>query len=509
VRVEFGPFDVVAADGDLGAWRRLWQAATNGFVNNADYERVQGNNPDGTPNPADEVLVDMDNLIDYMLLTIYVGNFDGPVYQNNFPNNFFATRNRRTREGFRFTAHDAELSLSDVNYDRTGTITVGDPAAGSTFSESNPQYLWQRLWANAEFRLRTADHVQRHFFNGGALTPAAASRAMPRARTKSPAPWWGNPRAGATRNANRPSCARTGSMRERRDEQLPSVSFRHRAATTAQSRIIPEPHRAPVQPAARGCSVRCAAHPVPHQHGRHDLVHARRHRPSRAGRRDLVLGAILRRRPRSPGPHYCSGPGPGWRDVERAGRSDLLSPQDLTGLRVTEIMFNPPRFGAVDGDEVEFLELKNTSAVEIDLTGLAFTAGIDFTFPAHTRLASGAFFVLARNAAQFATRYPGVTFHGLYSGKLDNAGETLRLATALSNTVLSVTFDDAPPWPLAADGYGFSLVPSGAVTGDDSHPRHWRASASPGGSPGPTIRGIDPPPCPQRSDVAPDAPRPG
>jgi hypothetical protein len=49
VRVEFGPFDVVAADGDLAAWRRLWQAATNGFATDADYERVQGNNPDGTP----------------------------------------------------------------------------------------------------------------------------------------------------------------------------------------------------------------------------------------------------------------------------------------------------------------------------------------------------------------------------------------------------------------------------------------------------------------------------
>jgi hypothetical protein len=173
VRIEYGPFDVVAADGDLGAWRRLWQAATNGFATDANYERVQGNNPDGTPNLSYEVLVDMDNLIDYMLVTIYVGNFDGPVYQNNFPNNFFATRNRNTREGFRFTAHDAELSLSDVNYDRTGNITVGDPAAGSTFSESNPQYVWQRLWANAEFRLRTADHVQKFFFNGGALTPAA------------------------------------------------------------------------------------------------------------------------------------------------------------------------------------------------------------------------------------------------------------------------------------------------------------------------------------------------
>jgi hypothetical protein len=48
-------------------------------------------------------------------------------------------------------------------------------------------------------------------------------------------------------------------------------------------------------------------------------------------------------------------------------------PQDLSGLRVTEIMYNPPRFGLVDGDEVEFLELKNTGATIIDLTGLWFS----------------------------------------------------------------------------------------------------------------------------------------
>src|SRR5262249_16662268 len=51
-------------------------------------------------------------------------------------------------------------------------------------------------------------------------------------------------------------------------------------------------------------------------------------------------------------------------------------PQDLSGLRVTEVMYHPPRFGLIDGDEVEFLELKNTGGTTIDLTGLSFSAGI-------------------------------------------------------------------------------------------------------------------------------------
>src|SRR5258705_5979086 len=117
----------------------------------------------------------------------------------------------------------------------------------------------------------------------------------------------------------------------------------------------------------------------------------------------------------------------------------------------------PTKFGLIDGEEVEFLELKNTGAETIDLTGLSFSAGINFTFTNNTKLAPGEFFLLARNLAQLAAKYPGVAVNGIYTGKLDNGGEQLRLTTALSNTVLSVTYDDIAPWPLAADGFGFSL----------------------------------------------------
>jgi hypothetical protein len=485
VRVEYGPFDVVAADGDLNAWRRLWQAATNGFASNADYERVQGNNPDGTPNPAYEVLVDMDNLIDYMLLTIYVGNFDGPVYQNNFPNNFFATRNRNTREGFRFTAHDAELSLSDVNFDRTTIITVGDPAAGSTFSESNPQYVWQRLWANTEFRLRAADHVQKHFFNGGALTPAAClsryaarTNELFRAMVGESARWGDAQREPAIV----------------RDNWVGAVSGVINNYLPYRSGIVLQqlrnrglyPNLAAPNFSQLGGAVP-SAYPLTMSHtnvsgtiwftldGNDPRLRGGAVSPtaqSYAGALIINTPTIVRARVKD---------GVTWSALMEA---TFYPPQDLSGLRVTEIMYNPPKFGLIDGDEFEFLELKNTSATVIDLTGLSFTAGITFNFTNNTKLAPGAFFLLARNAAQFAAKYPGVTINGIYSGKLDNAGEQLRLTTALSNTVLSVTYDDVTPWPLAADGFGFSLVPSGAEPSEDSNPLHWRASINSGGSPG-------------------------
>src|SRR4030095_12344474 len=41
--------------------------------------------------------------------------------------------------------------------------------------------------------------------------------------------------------------------------------------------------------------------------------------------------------------------------------------QDFAGLKVTEIMYNPPPFTTYPGDDLEFLELKNTGTNTLDL----------------------------------------------------------------------------------------------------------------------------------------------
>src|SRR4029078_3862351 len=162
-------YTIYATDGDLKAWTRLWTAAKAGLSSDAAYQKLQGNNPDGTPNPDYEVLLDVDNLIDYMLVILYGGNLDAPISNflgNASPNNFFALRNRTARKGFQYFAHDSEHTLLNVNESRIGPFS-----AGTTLDKSNPQWIWQQCWSNAEFRMRVADHVQRHFFNGGVLSP--------------------------------------------------------------------------------------------------------------------------------------------------------------------------------------------------------------------------------------------------------------------------------------------------------------------------------------------------
>ena len=93
-----------------------------------------------------------------MILNIYGGNLDWPN------NNWSATRKREAGAGYRFFAWDAERTLEDPALNRV-------ELTGS----NNPAEFYAALRQNAEFRLLFADRVHRHFFHGGALTPAAAA----------------------------------------------------------------------------------------------------------------------------------------------------------------------------------------------------------------------------------------------------------------------------------------------------------------------------------------------
>jgi len=179
-------FTVEATDGQMAAYRALWEAATGGFNTDESYYRVQGLNLDGSPNPEYPKLLDLDNLIDYMLCTFYAGDFDGPISNflgNTRPNNFYAIYNHVTPDGFKWFRHDAEHTLIDRygwGLDRTGPYTDPDLARLSYFT---PQWLQQRLLVHPEFRMRLADRAYRYFFNNRALTYARSKdRMLSRAR---------------------------------------------------------------------------------------------------------------------------------------------------------------------------------------------------------------------------------------------------------------------------------------------------------------------------------------
>jgi hypothetical protein len=174
-----------------------------------------------------------------------------------------------------------------------------------------------------------------------------------------------------------------------------------------------------------------------------------------------------------------------------AGAADASLYQQ--NLIISEIMYNPGAptgaeisAGFSDADDFEFIALKNIGNTTLDLSGVSFTAGITFSFPAGATLAAGATTLLVKNLAAFNLRYgSGKSIAGVYSDKLSNGGETLTLTYGAASTIYSFAFDDEGAWPTEPDGGGYSLV----LVNQNAMPNFglassWRASRKPKGSPG-------------------------
>ena len=107
---------------------------------------------------------------------------------------------------------------------------------------------------------------------------------------------------------------------------------------------------------------------------------------------------------------------------------------------------------------MEYIELRNTGSLPIELAGAYFEAGSpsndQFTFSQRT-LQPGQFCVVTNNAAGFAAKYGNaITIAGEYTGSLSNDGERILLKDPQGNTIHDFVYDDVAPWPMAADGNG-------------------------------------------------------
>jgi hypothetical protein len=484
-------FATEATDGTLVAWSNLWHLTrvvwTN--ANNSNYFRVIGRNAEGQRDPALPVLVEVDNLIDYMTGIFFAGDGDATLSSflgNNQPNNWFGMRDRANPDaGFRFFNSDCEhtLGANSSQVDRTGPFPNSNEA---NFTYSNPQWMHEALMRNAEYRVRFGDRVQKHFFNGGALTYEQNTNR-----------WWR--RAGRITKAIRAYSARWGDVVK--EPPYGEANWTNTLNWVANTWFPPRGGIVLSQLVADSLYPTVGAPSLNYYGGFVNPgfgLTLQQTNPAGTiyytvdGTDPRLTGGGL-----SPTAVAYTGPltiqdnlslrvrtrvGTNW---SAAVDAVFTTSQYFRNLAITEIMYNPPGATNVDGDEFEFLELKNTGPNPLDLSGLAFTGGITFTFTNGTRLAPGAFFVLGRNAAQFQARYPGAALNGLYTGRLANEGETLTLAHGVAGQVFAVTYGDGSQWPQAPNGFGFSLVPASlAANLNSDQPLHWRASALPNGSPG-------------------------
>ncbi|NJK84826.1 MAG: hypothetical protein HC906_01450 [Bacteroidales bacterium] len=85
VSTENWNYTIEATDGYLDAWEDLYELCDQDFADNKNYYKLIGKDANGNNDPNGRIIVDIDNLIDYMLSIFYTGNFDAPT--SSFGNN--------------------------------------------------------------------------------------------------------------------------------------------------------------------------------------------------------------------------------------------------------------------------------------------------------------------------------------------------------------------------------------------------------------------------------------
>ncbi len=156
-------------------------------------------------------------------------------------------------------------------------------------------------------------------------------------------------------------------------------------------------------------------------------------------------------------------------------------------LRITEVHAAPDApegSGVFHARHFEFIELRNTGAEALDLSGVQITDGISFVFGEGSVLAAGAYGVVVSNRAAFESRYGlGIHVLGEFEGWLDNGGERLQLLDAVGENVLKFTFDR--DWfGEGGEGHSLEIVNDGAAFDTWDEEENWTVSEQAGGTPG-------------------------
>jgi hypothetical protein len=505
---------VEATDGSTASWQKLYDACKTDLTDNANYFKIEGKDPYGRRIKYSEVMVDIDNLIDYMLITFYTGNFDAPVsgFHNNMnPNNFYAIDNRKDiYSGFKFFEHDCEHSLfSEPALPGVGLYEnrVNIIMSVGSFFKFHPQWLHFQLSQNAEYRRRFADRAYMYLEGDGALTPSKCLERLDKRAAEveiaiiAESARWGDfgkkfsctkddnwiPELNKIRNGLFPY--RTNILiTQLKNENLYSLL---NPPTVKKSGTILNQSRYDLtsafivfmeNPNSSGKIFYTLDGSDPRTNG--DKVSSNAIMVDESLNLNISSSTILKTR------IYNN------REWSALKHIDFIAvKEDYSNLKVTEIHYHPKDvindIDTIDGKDLEFIEFKNIGETSINLGGLVLNMAVDYKFPTDKMLGPKQFYVVASKPNKFFEFYEKVA-SGNFSSNLGNSGDTISLTDASNNQVLYFVYYDDPPWPKAADGDGYSMV---SVyfnpRGNPADNAYWRSSIKINGSPFSDDDGID------------------
>ncbi len=515
VNTENWEYQIEATDGDMNTWYALWVMCNTGFSANGDYFKLEGKDRQGIPVTGGQVYVDIDNLIDYMISIFYTGNFDAPTSTfgwNKGPNNFFAINSREDRSrGFTFFNHDAEHSLfsyvadpgTGLYEDRVNLTlrTDGKHMEVTQFGSFHPQWLHHKLTSNREYRVRFMDRAHMHLEGEGAFTPAKNEERLNKRATEiesaiiAESARWGDGRPWVTYPYNK-NGHWIPEVQKIRDEFFPYRT------DILKGQLLDAALYASLEAPVFSINGTILYENHYAVEGTFSLVIENKNNkgsiyyttdgsdPRRVG--GGISGYALSSTQQQTELSFNSSVvirarifDGGWSALQEI---DLLSESDdFTHLTITELHYHPEELvfegDTISGKDLEFIEFKNTGEQAINLTGLVLDSAIFYEFPENELLAPGRFYVVASKPSSFYLRY-GMVALGNYKKNLSNGGEEVLLSDRDGNPVIHFIYSDDVPWPVEADGDGYSLV--SVVYNPVEDPAvstYWKTSSFKGGSP--------------------------
>ena len=465
-------FSVEVQSGTKNHWDEMITFSNNLLDTQAEYEGLHD-------------FMDVDNLIDYMLVHQFMQTRDGP---DDFGHNNMRLVRRNNPAGpWQAYAWDMEYSMIDTtgtrNYSYPFPIYSSPRNSNNDITDSIASVYIRLKDNNSEFQLRYADRAYKHLFNGGAFTPTNAS-----ARFEA--------RALEIESAVIAESARWG------DQRRSAPYTRDDEWTAERTRITTEflparPDHVVAQLRIHGLYPSIDP-PVLSQHGGEVS-------PGFNLSLSTAAGAI----------YYStdgSDPREAWTDdplgsaysapinlsqsltvkarTLNAGEWSALTeatfvvgtPASSANLIVSELNYHPPA-----GQEGrEFIELLNISNETIDLGGVSFSAGIEFTFAQNTTLPAGGRIMVVNDPGLF-TLAEQADIAGIFQNftRFDNGGERITLEDFLGESIFDFSYLDDSSWSTFPDGGGPSLTLIDPANSPDlSDPFNWRSSSLPGGTPG-------------------------
>jgi len=512
--LKIGGYDnknIVPTDGNLDKWREVWNITQKGYQNNANYFLLEGKNADGKPMRNSEILVDIDNLIDYMINIFYAGNFDSPVSiwgGNNSPNNLYIIKNREDKtRGFQFLIHDAEHTMMMEGTSGPGTIGLYENRVNLAYRDDakmvspgfdtfHTQWLHHTLTKNEEYKVRFADLAYKRLSNEGIFTENANIERL-------------NKRAQMIENAIIAESARWGDT-----QHYPAFTktnweeevdiLRNEYFTQRTDIVIDQLLEYGLYPEIEAPKIKLEEVELFDEviyinkkvsisfEATSDIYYTKDGTDPRAiggepssssikinsgNSVSVPSSAVFKVRA------LKNNKWSGLREVKLVNNQT-----DYSNFKITELHYHPldSIYGTdtIEGGDFEFIEFKNTSYSEaINLSGLIIDSAIYYEFPEDYILAPQEYFVVAAKPAKFYARY-GMEPSGNFKNSLSNGGEQVVIHKTNGDIVMDFIYDDHDPWNEEPDGDGPSLIAENInPTGDPNAYYYWTASSVIHGTP--------------------------